>query len=323
MPLGFLIGIGAGMASAALFASAWTGTVIGVLVLFFLSPMPIAIAGLGWAWASGAIAALTGAVVVGITGGPRSALVYLLTQAAPAAFFAYLALLNRPIYAENAGPGDAPVAVEWYPVGRIVAWATLGAGLVAAAALLGIGSDIGSIKSALRETFDKSIFGDGVGPDGRKLTEQQRVAFVDVMVLVFPWAIATTWFAVAMLNMWAAGHVTLRSGRLERPWPDLSQTVLPPAMPLAFGAATLATFAAGLPGLIASGFASAAMFAFMLIGLAVLHRVSRGHGLRPLLLGGVYLSLVFLPPLSTLVVAMIGLAEPYFRRSPGAPPPST
>jgi len=320
-----LIGLGAGIASAALFASAWTGTALGVFVLFFLSPLPVAIAGLGWNWISGVLAAATGTAIVAAAGGPRSGIVYAIALAAPAAAFAYLAKLNRPSSAPPNANGDAAAAasVEWYPIGRIIAWASLWAGLTAAAFLLSIGNDVASVRATLLDVLEKSLFSEEIGPGGRKLTAEEKNAFVAVMVVFFPWAVSTLWFAVAMLNLWVAGHVTHLSGRLVRPWPHLHQIQLPPVMPPAFGAAVLGTFVPGMTGLIASGFASALMFAFMLVGLAILHRVTRGNPLRPLMLGAVYGALLLLSPFSSLLIALIGLAEPYLRRRvpPGAPPP--
>jgi hypothetical protein len=323
MQLAILIAIGAGLASAALYASASTGTVLGVFVLFFMSPMPVAIAGLGWGWASGAIAATVGTLLASFIGGPRSGVVYLVALGAPAAVFSYLALLNRQVALEpEAGNGRAGAATEWYPIGRLVAWASLCAGLIAATALLGTASDAAGVRTALAEVLEKTRLAEAMGTGGRALTEREKTAFISLMAVLLPWAIATMWFTVAMLNVWAAGHVTRASGRLIRPWPDLSAITLPPALPLAFGAAVLGTFLTDMPGLIASGFASALMFAFMLQGLALLHRVTRVTSLRPAILGTVYASLLFLQPLSGLAVAMIGLAEPFLRsRIPPQGPP--
>ena len=138
-------------------------------------------------------------------------------------------------------------------------------------------------------------------------------------VEVDPWAIASSWLVLAMVNLWAGGHVTRLSGRLVRPWPDLSALMLPGWMALAFAAAVLASMLPDMAGLVASGFASAFMFAFMLLGLAILHGVTRGSAARPMMLGLVYLSLLFLSPISSMAVAMVGLAEPLLRRR--RPPP--
>lgn len=313
MQIAALIGIGAGLASAMLYASAWTGTVLGLFVLFFLSPMPVAIAGLGWGWGAGTIAAAAGAVAVVVAGGIRSGLVYLIAIGAPAAVFSYFALLNRP--------ADADGTVEWYPVGRIIAWATLWSALAATAALLSIGTDAETIRTALLDLLNKTFFAGNMGPGGTKLTPEQKANFAALMTAFLPWAFATTWFTVAMLNMWAAGHVTARSGRLARPWPELSHINLPPGMAIAFGIAVLGMMSSDMLGLVASCFASALLFAFMLVGLGIIHRYTRGYAIRPVLLTIVYAGLLFLPPFSNLLVAFVGLSEPLLRnRAPPAPP---
>jgi hypothetical protein len=315
MQTAILIGIGAGLASAILFASAWTGTVLGLFVLFFMSPMPVAIAGLGWGWGAGTVAAASGAASIVAGGGVRSAVVYLAALGAPAAVLSYLALLNRPAEAAE-GTG----AVEWYPIGRMVAWATLWAGLVAAAGLLTIGSDFASVRAALLDMLEKTIFLDAGSAGGGKVTPEQKQAFAGLMTAFLPWAFATTWFTVAILNLWVAGHVTARSGRLIRPWPDLSTIVLPAAMPLGFGAAVIGMMLPDMPGLVSAAFASALLFAFMLVGLGILHRLTRGFAVRPFLLAAVYGGLIFLPPFSNLIVALVGVAEPFLRRR--LPPPA-
>lgn len=314
MNIALLVGLGAGLVSAVLYASAWTGTALGMFVLFFLSPMPVSIAGLGWGWGSGAIAAAVATIAVGMAGGPRSGAVYLLALGAPSAVFSYLALLNRQ---------DQDGHTEWYPIGRLVAWATLFAGMLAAAAILGIASDAASLRTAMQQMLERMLVLDGTGPGGTRMTAEQQAGFAALMTALLPWAMATTWFAVAMLNLWAAGHAVLRSGRLARPWPDLSSISLPPGMALAFAVAVAASLLGEMAGLIASGFASAFVFAFMLVGLGLLHRLTRGSAIRPLLLSLVYAGLMFLSPFSSLLVALVGLAEPFLRRRapPGQLPP--
>ena len=127
--------------------------------------------------------------------------------------------------------------------------------------------------------------------------------------------------SLACLNLWLGGHVTRMSGQLARPWPDLSSVQLPREVPIAFAATVALSFLPGVAGLVASGFASALMFAYTLVGLAIVHRLTMGHQLRVLTLSALYGSLLFLSPFSSALVAMIGLAEPFlpWRRPPPAP----
>ena len=315
MPIGLLIGLGAGLVSALLFASASTGTLFGLLVLFFLTPLPVAITALGWGWRSAAVAATVAAAIIAVVLAPRAALLHLVALGLPAVGLSYLALLNRP------GPNGQ---VEWYPVGRIVAVASGWAGGLAALSLLTTATDIDSLRTVLRESFERIFLSqiEAVQPDAKTLGPDEIKALTELMVVSFAGAVATFWMAIAILNLWLAGLVTRASGLLSRPWPDLSATALPRAMPLYFAIAVGLSFLPGYIGLIASGFASAFLFAYLLVGLAVVHSITRGLGARTMILSAVYASLLFLNPFSGLLLAMIGLAEPVspLRRKPPSSP---
>ena len=335
MPLwAILIGLGAGLASAVLFASASTGTLFGLLVLFLLSPLPVMMAGLGWGWASAAVGAGASAAAISVIGNGRAALFYTLAIGLPAALFAYLALLSRP----ERDPITGAARLEWYPLGRIVAWAVGWAAVLTTFALLATGPDVDGLRAALGAAFDKMqvIRGVDTAPGtgntsptapGEGVTAVDTKMFVEIMVIWFPWAVATCWLTMAMLNAWAAGHCIRLSGRLARPWPDLASLQLPRQTPIAFAAAVASSFLPGMAGLMASGAASAIVFAYVLVGLAILHAVTRGRSIRPMLLTLVYGALLLLSPFSALAVAMIGLAEPISplrRMQPSGPtPPAT
>ena len=124
----FLIGLGAGAAAALLFASVASGSALSVL-LFYLAPLPILIAALGWShWAALIAAIVASAGLAAVFGGiflPRLPVGIGL----PAWWLGYLALLARR-------PPRRPAALEWYPVGHLVFWAAIiGAAIVIAAML--------------------------------------------------------------------------------------------------------------------------------------------------------------------------------------------
>jgi hypothetical protein len=329
MPYALLIGLGAGLVSAVLFASASTGTILGLFVLFLLSPLPLAIAGLGWGWATAAVAAGAGTALVMIAGTPRAAVFYVLALGLPTAVLVYLTLLHRETLAA-APSGQTSPGIVWYPLGRIVTAASLWGGGLGALALLTTARDVEALRAVLRGIFERVVVQamplPPVGQGG--LGESEITAVTELIVVSFAGAVATVWTAIALLNLWLAAVVTRKSGRLGRPWQDLSTLTLPRSLPLAFAFAILLTFVApAYISLMASGFASAFMFAFMLAGLAIIHNVSRGHGLRPAILGGVYVALVIFNPLSSFIIGLVGLAEPFSplrrRPPPSSPPPAT
>lgn len=323
MPVNLIIGLCAGLVSAVLFASASTGTFLGLLVLFFLSPMPVAIAGLGWGWKA-AVAAAAGAAAIGFVSTPRGAMFHLLALGLPTALLSYLALLNREVQGDT-----GPLRTEWYPIGRIVAVAALIAGSLAALALLATASDVDGLREHVHKLVGLMLTrpaGTGT-PAGapESLTPDQISAVTNLMVGFFTASMATMWLFIALLNMWLAGRVVRKSDRLVRPWPDLSQLQLPRGLPIVLAIALAAGFLSGFPGLIASGFASALLMAYMLVGLAILHSVTRGHPQRHMILAGTYAALALLGMFAAPALALIGLAEPFspLRRSPAPPGPPT
>jgi hypothetical protein len=130
------------------------------------------------------------------------------------------------------------------------------------------------------------------------------------MVQVLPAGTATIWTLIAVLNLYFGGKIALQSGRLIRPWPDLTLMSIPRSLGLGFAVAALVSFAGGLPALIASCFIWAFAICFLFQGLAVIHQVTRNAQFRGGLLFAVYLALLLFNPFSGILIALIGIAEP-------------
>jgi hypothetical protein len=281
-----LVGLGAGAAAALLFASVASGSIAAV-VLFYLAPLPIAIAALGWGHLSGLIAAAVATTVVAVLSGIFFIAVPVI--AFGAWWLGYLALLARP--ASNGG-GDGGT-LEWYPVGRLVLWAALLGTLVVAAAVPNFGTDQESLQAALRKTY------------GRILRDQ---ALIDVLVVAVPPAAAVFSTITNLFNLWLAARIVRISGRLARPWPDLAALSLPPLSAGLLAAAIAGSFLPDLVGVLLGAFAASLLMAFAVLGFAVLHAITRGMRSRAIVLAGVYgLTIVFGWPV--LAMSLLGLAE--------------
>src|SRR5262250_204731 len=145
-----LIGIGAGVAAALLFASVTSGLGFSV-ILFYLAPLPIMIAALGWSHWAGLAAAVTAAAMLGSAFGIFFFGTFLTSVGAPAWWLGYLALLSRPV--ANGGV----MHTEWYPPGRLVLWAAaLGAGIIAGALAM-FGADESTIRSGIRGALEQVL----------------------------------------------------------------------------------------------------------------------------------------------------------------------
>ena len=321
MPTPLVIGAGSGLVAAALFASAATATALAG-VLFYLAPLPLCLAGLGWGSTAALLAALTGTIVVALSFGPAMAAVFAASIAAPVALLTYLALLSRPAPTPE---GQSSGALDWYPPGRLVGWAALIAGLLAAILVLFLGYDQDSYRESIREILSHSALKD-LDRDGTLFTEENVAKLSGLIARVLPAAVAVVWLTITLFNLWIAGIIVEASGHALRPWPDLTALEIPNTFLLIFAAALAASFLPGLPGLLATGLAGALLFAYTLQGLAVIHVYSRGMPLRGLLLATVYLAILLLGWVA-IVVAIIGLAEPTLglrqRAARGGQPPKS
>jgi len=317
MPISLIIGAGSGLVSAALFASASTATSLAGL-LFYLAPLPLCLAGLGWGGMAALLSALTGTVVVAASLGAATAAVFALSIAAPTALLAHLALLSRPAATPN---GQVVGALEWYPPGRIIGWAALIAGLLAGILVLTIGYDQEAYRDTIRQILEHSTLKE-LDRNGTVFTEEAIASLSSVLARALPAAFAVIWLTITLFNLWIAALIVDASGRALRPWPDLRGFELPNALVPIFAGALAASFLPGLPGLLATGLAGALLFAYVLQGLAVIHLYSRGLPFRAVLLTAIYLGILLLGWVA-LVVAILGLAEPLLGlRQRGQPPTS-
>jgi Predicted membrane protein (DUF2232) len=311
-----LVGLGAGAAAALLFASVASGSLLS-LFLFYLAPLPILIAALGWSHLSGLIAAVVASVCLGLVFGPLFFFAFLLGIAAPAWWLGYLALLARPA---------ADGKVEWYPPGRLVLWAAALAAGVVAIALLQIGGDTDTIRNGLKEALGRLLrLETGGAPDEPLslpgIAEPERL--IELLAIMLPPVAAGCGALTLVLNLWIAGRVVDLSGRLKRPWPDIPGMTFPRSAPALLALAIAAAFVPALVGLIATLFAGTLSIAFTLLGLAVLHAVTRGVPGRTAILGGAYAAVFVLgwPALAAVLLAIADMIFGWRARATGRGPP--
>jgi hypothetical protein len=281
-----LVGLGAGIAAGLLFASLATGSITAIL-LFYIAPLPVFIATLGWRHVAGLIAAACATATVTIVSGAFFLAVPVISFAAW--WLGYLALLSRPA----AHPEGE---VEWYPVGRLVLWAAIMGTLVVFAAVPNFGTDQQTVQAGLRKSYDRIL---------------RDPSLVDLLVIAAPPAAAAVTSLLNVLNLWLAARIVRISGRLARPWSSLSALALPPQ---AWGLLVIALGGSFLPdlfGILCGVWAASLIIVFAILGVAVLHWTTQGMGLRTLLLASVYASAAVLG-WPVLLIALLGLAENMF-----------
>ena len=263
MPVGFLIGLGGGLASALLFYSAARGSPFLGTMLLLLTPLPSLLAGLGWGWLPAAAGALAGTLVMAVAASVPFAAGYFLALGLPVALIPYLAYLSRP------QPQD-PTKREWYPAGRLLAAVSLYGGALPVLVLPLIGGSYDALRTPMGEFF-RHLSARAPELGLRSLGDKQIEALAEFVVSALPAALAAYWVAIFTLNLYLGGRIARASGRLGRDWPDLPVMAYPPGFPLLAALAVAASFAPGTIGVAGTSFSGALLFAYLIAGLALMH----------------------------------------------------
>lgn len=325
MAQSILFGLGAGIVAALMFAALATGSALSML-LFYLAPLPIMIAALGFTHLAGITAALTGSLALVSAFNLLFGIAFLIGVGVPAWWLGYLALLARPV-----ATTDGAEQLEWYPVGRLVFWTAVIGGGVVLMAIPQFGSDAESFRAALQAGFERVFRLQTSTPADQPLKLPgitDTKLFFEFFAIVIPPAAAALTTVTLLINLWLAGRVVKLSGRLKRPWPDLRALALPTYASALYVLAIAGGFLPGLIGIISGLFAASLTIAYAAHGLAVLHALVRPLSSKAIILTGIYAAiLLFGWPL--LVIVMLGLADALLdlrgraARSSKTPPPPT
>jgi hypothetical protein len=292
-----LAALAGGMVAAILALWAFRGLPLGTLA-FWAVPLPLFLAGMGFGSAAGLVAVAAAALTIWGLGTATGAWLFLVPFGIPAA----LLLLGW----RGAGGLGLPLTM----LGLLPAGAIIGAALWLSDMPGGLEGTLRALTQAALRRFDVDGSDDLV-----------------VAIARFQAAAIGFWVSLALLaNAWVAGKVLDRTGIV--PAPAWSGARLPfwyaLAPALAFG--VWLTAEEGADAVRVSVFL-VLLGPLMLHGLAALHRRTHGLGERPLLLGAVYLALVFLFLPVSLAVAGYGafdLLRPSSNNGGGgrgAPPP--
>jgi hypothetical protein len=205
----------------------------------------------------------------------------------------------------NNGAGQ----LEWYPVGRLVFWSAIIGALLVLVAVPTLGTDKESFQAGLRSAIERPFRAQKPGQTLPVGVDMERM--IDFLVSVIPAMSAILATMLNTFNLWLAGRIVVVSGRLRRPWPDLSSLTLPGFAPGLLAAAIAGTFLPDMLGLLCGVLTASLFMAYAIMGFAVLHAITRGIAGRTFILAGAYASVPLLGwPI--LAMSMLGLAETAF-----------
>ena len=312
------IAIAAGCASALMYASVISRVRVS-LALLYLAPLPLMVAAIGWGPLAGGAGGIAAASGIALLFGLPYAIAYVIMAALPAWWLGHLVMLGRPVAnAATVGNGAAPAApaMEWYPTGRLLLWIAGFGFLTTMTALLPLGTDSTEIAATMRDGLFAALKARGVEASH----DMDRV--VNLLVAAVPAFMVMGVMKMLTVNLWLAGKIAATSGRLNRSWPDIRGTTLPPMTMVALCVALAFSFSGGLLALVAQVASSALLMAYALTGFAVLHTLTLSSPGRTVWLGVTYvIMLALIWPVIVMVVlgladAMFGFRERYLRSRP-------
>ena len=289
--------IGAGLAGAALLLLALSG-LPALMVLLYLVPFPLFLAGLMLGLGALAIAGVAGTALVLALGGPVPGLAFPVLFVLPALVIVRQALLSRT---------NQDGTTEWYPPGLLAGWlAIMAASVLVVVDLAFLGAD-GGLEGVIAETLPRVLEQIAGGDPPAELK-----AGVERMARTLPAMMAWVWMGITALNAVIAQNVAQKGNKALRPTPGYGRIEAPGWLAYALAVAVVL----GLVGpdrLDYLGANAAAIFAlpFFLVGLAVAHAFARRSSRRVLVLAVFYIALILLGDIAMFAVSALGLAEQF------------
>lgn len=283
----------AGLATALLAVSA---------VLSPFAMIPGMLVGLGWGLASALASTAVAFVLLGLWINVGFSVGMALSVGLPVVLFVRLALLSRTYEAENGQTERA-----YYPPERLIVWA---GGLSAAVSFLAFAlaaNQPGGLPGVLENLLlnNRHLFRDVETAYQIELTDVLVKRVAQTMIVLAP----LTWMLLILGSLQAAQGIARFFKINLRPSLDVDAVRLPGWLEYVLAALVVLLFlTSGWVLVFVLVLACLCLTAYFLLGLAVIHAISRTWNGRPVLLAAVYL-VILLIPWAAVFVSIAGLVE--------------
>ncbi len=286
----YSIAVAAGLASGLLQAAAVLPGP-GAMLLAYIAPLPLFLAGFGMGLQGAAIAILVQTLISLIFAGWTFAAVQIAVYGVPIMVLTRQALLSR---------SDAQGGTVWYPPGLLLMWLAGMAGVALALAVIGLGMFSDGLLAqinAMMEPFAAQF----PNPDQREML-LSLAAFM-------PAFFAASWMLGMVINGVLAQGLLVRFGQNLRPSPRMADIHLPVSW---LGFMAVALFLATLDGLLGvcgKTLAAIAIVPYFLLGLGVIHGYVQPWAARWIVLILLYILMIlwFVPVIITVVGLVFAL----------------
>jgi hypothetical protein len=300
-----IIALAAGALSTVAFMGLLRPSAVSI-AMFYLAPAPLFMAGLAFGWLAAAIAAAAGALAIAVMLNVKAAGFYLLTTGLAPVILTRLALISRPAAGGAEGEAADEHGREWYPEGRLLLWTAAMAGALMTLTALLLGPGLERFQAVLRAMAMQMLKTVGAA---QNIDAAQLARLTDFIVATTPLVSTAMWEITILANLALAAWLLKRFGYPTRPWAPFWRLAFHPRAMIALAVASFASFLPGMAGLAGEIFAAALMTAFAILGLAVVHALTRGNPYQPIILGLLYAGLFLLNWMLALPLIILALAD--------------
>ena len=281
------------------FAAIGSFVLFAALIFMPFAPLPIAAIGLSFGMGQAVIAAVLTAIMTAIILSPPLAIVFAITFLAPTVLLVRQALLSRQ---------DADGRFIFFPLQQLILL-TLGVTALGTALLFFISGGAAGLPQSFANAIEQA-------PEVRQalvqvygISSSEEMLWIANAMLVSAFA---SWPLLLLGNMQLAQVLLVRVKRNLRPQENYDRLQLPiwlvaPLAVFMAGAALLT----GWPATMSAALAAILLAAYFLLGLAIIHAISRHWNGRGFLLAVLYF-LIFVMAWVIIPVSLMGLLDTRF-----------